>query len=210
MEQKFKRNSIIFLFFIGIVVLTIGGMFFYWQLQHALRFEKDIQTSYETINAANQAALSIDEAATDLTRFLNTTDADNIGNLPKLVISVKINFAALDQLTRDNTDELNIIKDIKPLVDKKIVFYNTIIAQYATGDKASAMQTSADKERLNINKQIIQKIIEVKHIEVLQLQEAKFNFQNGLQKAEFIFLSTGILCEFLFLISYIVLRRYLK
>jgi hypothetical protein len=56
----------------------------------------------------------------------------------------------------------------------------------------------------------VQKILDIKHIEVIQLIKYTDLFHSELRTAKLIFLSVGILCEFLFLLSYIVLRRYLK
>jgi CHASE3 domain sensor protein len=210
MDQKFERNTALFLFFIGIVLLTFGGLYYYFQLQCSLKFEGDVQQSYQTIRAADQAQIAIDEASMDVGRFLNTTDATNIGNLPELIISAKINIEALTQLTDDNADQQNSLKEMQPLFEKKLTFLNKIVSQYAAGDQAGAIATASDKDRTILTKQIVQKIIDVKHNEVQQLQDFTFKFHNELEKAKLIFLSVGIICVFLFLVSYIVLRRYLK
>jgi CHASE3 domain sensor protein len=210
MDQKFERNTILFLFFIGIVLLAVGGVYYYFQLQWALKYESEVQQSYQTIRAANQAQISIDEAAMDVGRLITTTDATSIGNLPELIISAKINLEALTQLTDDNADQQNSLKELQPLLDKKMEFFNKIVAQASAGDHSSAITIANDPERITLTKSIVQKILDVKHIEVLQLTKFTDLFHSELRKAKLVFLTVGILCEFLFLISYIVLRRYLK
>jgi CHASE3 domain sensor protein len=210
MDQKFEKNCLLFLFFTGIVILMGGGIWFYLQLQHALVREVDIQESYQTIRVADQAQIAIDEAGMDVGRFISTTDITNLANLPQLVIAAKINLEALNQLIQDNPDEQKIFKELQALFDKKIEFFTKMIEQSTAGNPAGATLTASDKGRIELTKQIVQKIIEIRHIEVLQLEDAKQGFAVELQRAKLIFLSTGILCVFLFLVSYIVLRRYLK
>jgi CHASE3 domain sensor protein len=209
MDQKFERNSILFLFFVGIIILTAGGIFYFMQMQHALLTNNDIHESYQTIRVADQAQIAIDEAAMDVGRFLHT-DAVDLNNLPELIISAQINFNALAQLIDDDATEKNVMKELKPLFDKKIEFLNKVVAQFSSGDKAGAIETAGDKSRTALTLSIRQKIIDIKHIEALQLQAAKFAFQNKLQTSNLVYISTGLICEFMFLVSYIVLRRYLK
>jgi CHASE3 domain sensor protein len=209
MDQKFERNSILFLFFVGIIILTAGGIFYFMQMQHALLTNNDIHESYQTIRVADQAQIAIDEAAMDVGRFLHT-DAVDLNNLPELIISAQINFNALAQLIDDDATEKNVMTELKPLFDKKIEFLNKVVAQFSSGDKAGAIETAGDKSRTALTLSIRQKIIDIKHIEALQLQAAKFAFQNKLQTSNLVYISTGLICEFMFLVSYIVLRRYLK
>jgi CHASE3 domain sensor protein len=128
MDQKFERNSILFLFFVGIIILTAGGIFYFMQMQHALLTNNDIHESYQTIRVADQAQIAIDEAAMDVGRFLHT-DAVDLNNLPELIISAQINFNALAQLIDDDATEKNVMKELKPLFDKKIEFLNKVVAQ---------------------------------------------------------------------------------
>lgn len=209
-DREFERNSLLFLFFLGIVLLTIGGISYYLMLQSTVKANGDVEQTYQTIRAADQSQLAIDEAAMDVGRFLNTTDLGQMSNLPELIISAQINLKALDQWIQGDENEQRMMAELKPMFNKKIDFLNKVVTQFTSGDKAGAMQTAADPERIKLTQQINQKIIDIKHIEVLQLEDLKLNYQKNLQTSILIFISFGIICEFLFLISYIVLRHHLK
>jgi CHASE3 domain sensor protein len=86
-----KRAINIFLV-IAIVILAIGSVVTFTQYQNLFRVNADVDESYRTIRAADQALISITEAALKVSSFVLGNDTDTISNLPETIIAAQVNL----------------------------------------------------------------------------------------------------------------------
>lgn len=208
--HAFIRNTFFSIFLTGIILLLISGILFYQQFQRMLTANENSAISYETLRAANSALNAIHEASLEAGSFLQNDDDEALKNLPEIIIVAQINLSTLGQITQDDKYQQLLFKELTPYVTQKFAFYNKIITQFQAGDKAGALATAGDKGRIPLTKQINQLIGLIKQIEVNQLNGFTNDYKHLANKSLRFLTCTGILCELLFLFSYIGLRKYTK
>src|SRR5690349_11409862 len=76
MSKNLYRTLMSFFLLLGILSLIISGSFSYVQYVRLSKTYNNLIESYQTIRAANQSIISLDEAALDVHTFLETKNPD--------------------------------------------------------------------------------------------------------------------------------------
>jgi CHASE3 domain sensor protein len=171
------------------LILTIGGLYSYSEYQRSFQMSHHIIESYQTIRAANQTILSVNEASAEVSALLLTSNLDTIQNLPELIVSAQINLAAL-----------------KPLFENKIAFLQSVVTEYSKGNQAGAIAIASDKNRLALTHQINQLIIDIKHIEIGQLETTTMKSQVKKIRADRDLILAYTVSLLLLLITYAIIK----
>ena len=177
-----KRTINIFLV-IAIVILAIGSVVTFTQYQNLFKVNADVDQSYRTIRAANQALISITESSLKVSNFLLGNDEDTITNLPETIIAAQLNLSVLEQLIQDNDDQKKAFANLLPIFNEKVAFLKEIISKYQAGDRPGALQVASDKNRLLQTSQLMQLLIVIKTIEQQQLQVSNVKFNQEVVSA---------------------------
>jgi CHASE3 domain sensor protein len=207
MKTLLARRITIILFLISILTTFVTGFWAYHKYQSALQVNADIIESYQTLRAANQSLLSINEASMNVSTYIITNDTNTIAKIPELILSAQINLAALNQLIQDTPEQLKISKELTPLFDEKITFLKKITAESAAGNKEMLVKTAEDPNRLVLTNHIIQLIIDIKKIEAAQLENSIRTLQLNKVNANNFYILSGSLDILLLLLSYFCMRR---
>jgi CHASE3 domain sensor protein len=209
MMNNFTRNTLFSIFLIGILLLMIGGMLFFQQYQKIISTTDNINTSTLTLRAANAALSAINEATLDVTSFINTSDPNTIKNLSQITVIAQVNLKTLQQLTDDDKYQQILMQQLLPLVDQQIAFLNKLGTQIQSGDVPSTMTAAAtNRDNVPQTQKIVSLISLIKHIEINQLNGFTSDSRHLINYSIQLFIITGLICELLFVFSYIGLRRY--
>jgi CHASE3 domain sensor protein len=188
------------------LILTIGGLYSYSEYQRSFQMSHHIIESYQTIRAANQTILSVNEASAEVSALLLTSNLDTIQNLPELIVSAQINLAALNQLIQDEPSQLKFYAALKPLFENKIAFLQSVVTEYSKGNQAGAIAIASDKNRLALTHQINQLIIDIKHIEIGQLETTTMKSQVKKIRADRDLILAYTVSLLLLLITYAIIK----
>jgi CHASE3 domain sensor protein len=210
MSTSLHKRLTIALFLTAIILLLISGISAYHKFNYVMRVDNDISQSYQTLRAANQSLLSIDEAALEVSTFLLTNNLDAIKNLPEIIVSAQVNYLTLMKLTQDNVNQAQIAKVLKPIFDEKIESLKNIISAYNADNKEAAVKISGDTNRLTKTSQIIQSIIDIKKIEIGQLERSLRQVNLDKEAANSFYIVVGSCNVSLFLFIFVCVRRYLN
>jgi CHASE3 domain sensor protein len=189
------------------VAIAIFNFLTFYEYQSLFRVNNDIIESYQTIRAANQVIISINEAEIKVGGLLLGNDENGVKNLPEIIISAQVNMTTLNQLIQDNQMEIDFYKQLKPLFDEKVHFLQNILIKYSAGDQAGAIQAGSDKNRLQLTEKISQLIIEIKKIEVSQLENNRAKLDNDMMLANALFILVSLITLGLLMFCYYILNR---
>ena len=210
MGKPLHKNLISIFLLMGVVTLAFCGIVSYLQYFRLSQSNNELIQSYQTIRAANQSLISIDEAALRVSSFLQTRDASALTQVPQLITTASVNFETLKQLVNDNVQQTELANELSPLFSKKIMFLAKISSEYSSGNIEQALQTASDENRLKQTNEIIQLVVEIKQIEIKQLDGTNANLKIYKMKAWQMIKFLGILSGFLFLCCFYLLNRYLE
>ena len=208
MKQSFLKRATSTFLLTAILSLTLSGIWVYNLYQQVYDVNMDVVTTYQTIRAANQSLVSLDEAAIDVRAFLISDDSNIIKKFPETIITAQLNIETLHQLISDNATELQVFNKLQPLVDAKIAYLEKIIFLYRSGNKTAATTLSADRNRVASSRDIYNLITEIKKLEVGQLDEAAPTYLLMKNEADRFFILFGIVNILWLLLAYICMKRY--
>ncbi len=207
MQIVVKRKYVKYFLIPCIVAIAIFNFLTFYEYQSLFRVNNDIIESYQTIRAANQVIISINEAEIKVGGLLLGNDENGVKNLPEIIISAQVNMTTLNQLIQDNQMEIDFYKQLKPLFDEKVHFLQNILIKYSAGDQAGAIQAGSDKNRLQLTEKISQLIIEIKKIEVSQLENNRAKLDNDMMLANALFILVSLITLGLLMFCYYILNR---
>jgi len=204
-----KRLAII-LCLAAVCLLTVSGILGYLRYAQAFESNAEVIKSYQTIRAANQALISLDEASLEVSTFLFSKNTTGIKNLPELIISAQLNMTTLHALIQDNPIEIKLYNEMRPLFNKKIAILNQTIAIYAAGNNDSALQFASDADRLQLTVSISQLLFEIKKIEIGQLDHSMALYKLKKIDADKFFIFLGSLNVLFLIFNFMFMRRFLE
>jgi CHASE3 domain sensor protein len=207
MQIAVKKKHIKFILIPCIVAIAIFNFLTFYEYQSLFRVNHDIIESYQTIRAANQVMLSINEAGLKLGGMLYANNETGVKNLPEIIISAQLNLKTMDQLIQDNQIEKDFYSQLKPLFDEKIQFLQNVISKYSAGDKAGAIQIASDPNRIALSEKIGQLIIEIKKIETSQLEDNHMKLTCDMTLANALFILVSLITLGLLMFCYYILNR---
>lgn len=208
MTSKTKKNFICTLFLFEIIFFIFSGVWVYCLYDKVFVASEDMVTSYQTIKAANQAVLSINEAGLDVNAFLVAHDPSELQNLTNAIVSARLNVVTLQQFISDNQTEMQLFAKLQPLLERKIAFLNKVVELSKSGDEAGAVKLAADKERVIVSKAINQVLIDIKKIESGQLDQATPVYKLDEFDANRYFILAGLINVVVMLLIYIGMRHF--
>ena len=206
MTRSLNKYIAITLILATAVSLTISGMWSYTLYQKAFKHNNDVIETYQTIRAINRMLLSFDEAALDVGSLIITGDTKYTKKLPELIISIQVNLKTLTQLIQDDATETEIAKKLNSLINKKIEFLQETMKLHLV-DKSKS--SSLIKNRLEFADTISELLIEIRNIEIGQLEQAIPEYQLSLIKANQSFILLIIFNVVLILLAYAFTRPLL-
>lgn len=207
MNRNTCTNVVSTLFLIVILSITLSGIWVFNRYQSIYDMNLDLMTDYQTIRAADQAILSINEASVAVSAFLATNDEEEITKLPEDIISAQLNMQTMRQLINDNKTEQNIYNKLLPMIKKKIEFLQNIIQLYKSGNKQAAFQLASDKSRFPLSDEISRLIIDIRKIEIGQIQQLTPAYQLNKINADMSFIIIGLLNILLLLFTYLLMKQ---
>src|SRR5690348_4928928 len=95
MNKVLHRNLISYFFLSGIILLSVFGIILYMQYSQLSNTYNYTIDSYQTIRAANQSLISIDQAALGVSSFLLTKDTESLSQIPNFITAAEANFVTL-------------------------------------------------------------------------------------------------------------------
>jgi CHASE3 domain sensor protein len=210
MTRISRFNIAAVLYMSAIISLTIAGFWVYNLYQHTFDMNFQVTRDYQTIQAANQSLLAINNVALEVSIFLISKDVNAISKISPLIISANANIAALQQLIQDNPVEIQIFNHLQPLVEKKISFLQRIMTEYTSGNQAAALQLAASKDRIQLTERINQLILDIKKIEMEQMNQSSAAYDQYKIDANKFFILFRTINILLFIFLYLYIRQYLK
>jgi CHASE3 domain sensor protein len=207
MQIVVKKKYIKYFLIPCIVAIAVFNFLTFYEYQSLFRVNNDIIESYQTIRAANQVIISINEAGLKVGGLLLGNDETGVKNLPEIIISAQLNMTTLNQLIQDNQMEIDFYKQLKPLFDQKVQFLQNVLAKYSAGDKAGAIQIGSDPNRLLLTEKIAQFIIEIKKIETNQLEDNRTKLDTDMMVANALFILVSLITLGLLMFCYYILNR---
>jgi CHASE3 domain sensor protein len=210
MNKSSLKKLISFFLLFAIIALLFCCIVSYLQYNRLSKSYNNLIQSYQTIRASNQSLISIDEAALSLSTFLQTKDTEILQKVPQFIIAATINFETLKQLVRDNNAQTEIVNKLTPLFENKISFLNQIMDRYSKGKVQEAFQIAGDKDRLRKTSEIAQLLIQIKQMEITQLNDSNESLKIYKHHAYILISYIGILTGVLFLACFICLNKYFK
>jgi CHASE3 domain sensor protein len=209
MKMDFSKDFIMSLIIIAFTVLIAGNYATYLEYKNSINFNLKRLESYETLKLANQSLLSIDEAALQVSTLLLTHDSTIVKDLPRVIISAKLNYAALIQII-DTPAQIQMLIKLTPLFEKKIQFLQSIIAEYNRNNFQQALLIASDPIRINLTKNMIELLIGIKLIEMDELYQAQKNYEIALSKTNHSFFMVNVISVILLLFCFLLLFRKLE
>ena len=137
-KDLYKSFISYFLLF-SMIALIVCGVMSYVQYNRLSNTYINLIESYQTIRAANQTIISLDEAALSVGSFIYKNDATSLVKLPELIISAEVNFSALKQLVFDNKTQTDFANEATPLFYSKMIILTKITKEYKSGQTNQAM-----------------------------------------------------------------------
>jgi CHASE3 domain sensor protein len=187
----------------------LSHIWIYHLYQVALNSNANMIESYQTIRAANQSILSLQEAELGVNYFVLTGDKEAIKKLSENIISTELNIETLHKLTTDDATEIRLFNILKPLIDEQIQLLQKIVSVYQTRNQQAAIQLVRNKDSLLKNKKIYQLIIDFKQIEQGQLEQATPIYALNKYNADRVYILSGIFNVTMLLLIYLYMRRSL-
>jgi CHASE3 domain sensor protein len=210
MDKQLHKRLISTFLLLGLITLIILGTVAYLQYDRLSNGRDSLIESYQTIRAANQSLISINEAAIDIGVFLQTKDASILKKIPEIITAAQVNFETLEQLIHDNANQLDLFTKLKPLFQSKLLFLTTIINKYDMGKMDESLQIAADKDRLKLTDAITQYIIAIKQLEIGQLDLNNEKLLNFKKDAQRLLIGVGLISAFFFICFCVLLDKYMK
>jgi len=205
--SNIRRYIAITLMLASAALLTVSGIWVYTLYQKAFEDNSDVVESYQTIRAINRTMLSVNDASLNVSSFIITSDRKFINKLPNLIISIRVNLATLAQLIQDDSTEVEMTRKLNVMIDKKIEFLQSVIKLNNGYNKNKLI---SNPNRLELTYSINQLMVEIKKIEIGQLERAMPVYQLSINKANRAFILLGSLNVLLILISFVFTRPLLS
>jgi CHASE3 domain sensor protein len=209
MNKGLHKNLLSYFLLFSIITLIITGILSYIQYGRLSNTYFNLIQSYQTIRAANQAIISIDEASLNVNSFLDTHNAALLSKIPELIISAEVNFEALKQLVADNKLQTDLGIEATSLLQDKILFLTKLIKQH-TLEQANQPLLRSDNNSLDLTNRINSLIVGIKQEEIRQLNASATDLMKYKAELNPIIRWLGILSGLLFISFLYLLNSYLK
>lgn len=210
MNKTLHKNLMSFFLLFSILAFIISGAIGYIQYYCLSNTYSNLIASYQTVRAANQSIISIDEAALNISAFLDTKDPQTLAKIAGFIIAAKVGFENLKQLVINNEKQRQLIKEVTPLFEEKIAFLSKITEAYSTGNMNQLMLTASDKNRLHLTNSIDALIIAIKQEEIQQLAASNMSIMKYKAKMGYFIVIFGLLGGIFFVCYLLLMNQYLK
>lgn len=209
--QKALHKKLISLFLLfGILSLIAFVLTAYFQYCRLFNAQNNLVISYQTIRAANQSLISIDEAALNVSTFAQSKDPDILVRILNIIIAAEVNFSTLSQLIQDNKNQRALLNVLTPLFENKINFLNAVLTTMKNNQVDQALQMASDRDRLRSTREIEKLIIQIKQYEISQLEETNERLKIFRYETTLLLTALGLLMGFLFFCFFMLLNQYFK